>query len=89
MSTAPKATKQAAKKQIKKLTIEITDPEAVLNKYPGVEKIITKRTVDRKKLRPIVNALFAVGVQVDGVNAFYATDDAAPEKTAALTQIAS
>ena len=66
----------AEKRTVKKLTIVITDPEAVLSAYPGVKLVVTKETIDRKKLRPIVNALHDIGAQVPGVRAFYASEEA-------------
>lgn len=66
-----------ARKETKKLTIEITDPEALKAAYPQImeEKTIVIKTPNRKLLRPIVNALYAIGQQVPGVNAYYASDE--------------
>ncbi len=68
---------------VNKLTIEITDMDAVLAAYPAVEKVITQRSIDRTKLRPIVVALHAVGVPVPGVKAYYSKD--LPEEEVEIT----
>lgn len=69
------------KKTVRKLTIEIVDQDAVLAAYPGVKKVVTQELIDRQKLRPIVNALYAVGGTVPGVRAYYAADEVAGEET--------
>lgn len=67
------------KRIVRKLTIEIVDQDALLAAYPAVELVITKKTIDRKKLRPIVNALHRIGAPVPGVKAYYAADGVDPE----------
>lgn len=68
------------KRTVRKLTIEILDVEKVLEQYPGVELVLPpQKAIDRKKLRPIVNALFDIGLQVPGVNAYYAADEISDE----------
>lgn len=57
---------------VKKLTIEITDQDAIAAAYPEVME--TKPVVNRKKLRVIVNAMYGIGRQVDGVKAYYASE---------------
>lgn len=63
------------KKTINKLTIEITDQDALLAAYPALEIVVQNKLVDRKKLRPIVNALYEVGASVPGVRAYYASEE--------------
>lgn len=62
-------------REVKKLTIEITDQDALLEAFPEVELVVTQKKVDRQKLRPIVKAFHSVGRQVPGVHAFYAGED--------------
>lgn len=73
-------TESAARKTVKKLTIEITDPEAVFAAYPAINredyvKTIIDESKLRQKIRPIVNALFEVNQQVPGVRAYYAGEE--------------
>lgn len=96
MPTEEKTAAAAEKKQIKKLTIKIEDPDAVFAAYPAFKKEnFLKAEVDksrlRKAIRPIVNALYDAGQQVPGVNAYYAHEKAegeAPEAAPAHNQMA-
>jgi len=66
-----------ARKEVKKLTIRITDPDALKAAYPQImeERTVVIKTPNKKLLRPIVNALYAIGQQVPGVNAYYASEE--------------
>lgn len=68
------------KKHIRKLTIDIVDQEALLAAYPALKIVIQQELVDRKKLRPIVNALHEVGATVPGVHAYYASEESAVQE---------
>lgn len=59
---------------MKKLSITITDIEALEKAYPEVIETTVVKTVNRSKLRPLVNALYGLGIQVAGVNAFHSTE---------------
>lgn len=84
MATATKIAEPVEEKRtVRKLTIEILDQDAVLKAYPGVQLVVTETKVDRKKLRPIVNALYDIGVQVPGIKAYYASDVASDEEDVA------
>lgn len=83
------------KREVKKLTIDITDPDAVFAAYPAFKKEnFTKTVVDitslRKAIRPIVNALYDAKTQIPGVNAYYAGAEPAgePEPGPAHNQLA-
>lgn len=67
------------RKEVKKLTIKIVDPDALKAAYPQImeERTVVIKTPNKKLLRPIVNALYAIGQQVPGVNAYYASDEEA------------
>jgi hypothetical protein len=78
----------AEKRQVKKLTIEITDQEALLAAYPALKMVVEKVTVDRSKLRPIVKAMQGIGATVPGVNAYYANETEG-ETSAASEEVAA
>jgi hypothetical protein len=59
---------------MKKLTIEITDIDALEARFPTCVETVTRKAVNRSKLRPLVNALYEHGEQVDGVRAYYADE---------------
>lgn len=59
-------------KQIKKLTIHITDPQALAAAYPQVMETVTTQVPNRQLLREIVKASQTLGQAVPGVDAFYA-----------------
>lgn len=67
---------------MKKLSITITDIEALEAAYPEVIETTVVKTVNRSKLRPLVNALYGLGIRVAGVNAFYSApaEPEIPEK---------
>lgn len=71
------------RKEVRKLTIEITDPVALAAAYPQVmeTKTIVTTFPNRELLRPIVKAMHSIGVQVPGVNAYYAADQQEPTIT--------
>jgi len=67
------------KRTVRKLTIDITDADAVFAAYPAFKKedftkTVLDKTALRKAIRPIVNALHVVNVKVPGVTAYYASD---------------
>lgn len=68
-------------KEVKKLTIVITDIDALKAAYPQIveEKTIVTQIPNRKLLRPIVNALHAIGQSVPGVEAYYASEQQSDE----------
>lgn len=76
--TATKAEAAApavGRKKVRKLTLKIDDADKVLTQFPTCELVITKRTVDKHKLRPIVKALHDAGAKLpDGVRAWYSED---------------
>ncbi len=61
---------------MKKLTIEITDIDALEAAYPQVVETETKviKTVNRAKLRPLAKAFFDIGKSIDGVKVYYAME---------------
>jgi hypothetical protein len=75
-------------KTVKKLTIEITDQEALFAAYPALKMVVEKVTVDRSKLRPIVKAMQGIGLTVPGVNAYYANETEG-ETSAASEEVAA
>ncbi len=87
----PAGTTEAAgkpKRQVKKLTIEIHDTDAIFARLPKLNRDeFTKTIVDETKLRseirPLVNALYDQGEQLPGVKAYYASDQQAEDPAAA------
>ena len=69
------------RKETKKLTIKITDSEALKAAYPMImeTKTVVTEAPNKQLLRPIVNALYKVGQQVPGVHAYYASEEEGDE----------
>ena len=67
------------RKEVHKLTIKVVDIEALKAAYPQVvtEQTVVTQIPNRKLLRPIVNALHAIGQSVPGVEEYYAADQQA------------
>lgn len=66
------------KREVKKLTIKITDQDALLAAYPMLKIETVVITVDRSALRKIIKARQALGMDgTPGVEAFYASEKAA------------
>lgn len=68
------------KREVKKLTIKITDQDALLAAYPALKIEKTVVTVDRAVLRKVVRASVETNLLIPmppGVNAFYASEKAA------------
>lgn len=63
------------RKQLKKLTIEITDEKLLAEAYPEVMKSVMIYQPDRQALYPIVKALYDINRQIPGVRAFYASEE--------------
>lgn len=68
------------RKQVKKLTIEIVDSEAIFAAYPALNredfvKTVVDKSKLRKRMRPIVNSLYALEQQVPGVKAYFASEE--------------
>jgi hypothetical protein len=59
-------------RQIRKLTIHITDEAALAAAYPQVMETVTTQVPNRQLLREIVKACAVLGHVVPGVDAFFA-----------------
>lgn len=78
INIAPVPKDPNAKREVKKLTIKITDQAALLAAYPKLEKKVEITKVDKSALRKIVNAYHDVGMEMPvGVEAYYASEKAA------------
>lgn len=67
------------RKAVKKLTIDIINPDEIFAAYPKLKREDFLRTeIDegklRRAIRPTVNALYDMGQQVPGVKAYYASE---------------
>ena len=72
-------TRPAPTKTIKKLTVEIVDEKVLVENFPELvtPQTVTHYTVDRENLYPLVKAYHAIGKQVPGVHAYYASEEQA------------
>jgi len=59
---------------MKKLTIVITDINALEAAYPQVVDVVTTKKVNRQKLLPLVKALRVLNMPIAGVNAYYSNE---------------
>ena len=59
---------------MKKLTIEVTDIDALEAFCPACIETVTTKVANRAMLRPLIKAMHSLGKQVDGVKAYYADE---------------
>ena len=72
--TTPAPAAEKTPREVRKLTVEITDEAALAAAFPEVMEQVTETRPNRQKLYPIAKSLHAIGRQVPGVRAYYANE---------------